>query len=115
MASRLLRGVIRRSIALIVPSYVPFFSVNNDRPGTRSWERLCFLSRRNQEAYSRWAVELRQARYFVVVAEMENVSRAALKLPVSQPASVCERSVRRPSLGSSPLPSRATTKLSASI
>jgi LysR family transcriptional regulator, benzoate and cis,cis-muconate-responsive activator of ben and cat genes len=32
------------------------------------------------------AVELRHLRYFVVVAEMENVSRAALKLHVSQPA-----------------------------
>src|SRR5258708_25635735 len=32
------------------------------------------------------AVELRHLRYFVGVAEMENVSRAALKLHVSQPA-----------------------------
>src|SRR5437899_11621874 len=32
------------------------------------------------------AVELRHLRYFVAVAEMENVSRAALKMRVSQPA-----------------------------
>src|SRR6478736_3677110 len=52
----------------------------------RSWERLCFLPQHNEQAYCFSAVELRHLRYFVAVAEMENVSRAALKVHVSQPA-----------------------------
>jgi hypothetical protein len=38
-------------------------------------ERLCFLPEHAREACTFRAVELRHLRYFVAVAEMENVSR----------------------------------------
>ena len=56
------------------------------RPACRSWERLRFLPQYISQACSR-AVELRHLRYFVAVAEMENVSRTATqKLHVAQPS-----------------------------
>ncbi len=44
------------------------------------------------------AVELRHLRYFVAVAEMENVSRSALKLHVSQARSAGKSAISKTKL-----------------
>ena len=45
-----------------------------------------FLASANPKGILTVGVELRHLRYFVAAAEMENLSRAAVKLHVSQPA-----------------------------
>jgi DNA-binding transcriptional LysR family regulator len=52
----------------------------------RPCERRFFFAQHNFAAYSPATMELRHLRYFVGVAETENVSQAAAKLHVSQPA-----------------------------
>src|SRR5262249_31784694 len=62
------------------------FHPHTIRCGPTVCERLCFLPQHISQAYWR-TVELRHLRYFVAVAEMENVSRAATqKLHVAQPS-----------------------------